>query len=151
MAPVMILDNVQTLVFRSESPDHISSWKQFCKTSFTLGEKLSIFRQLASVLDYLHGQGMVHRDMHPTRIHLHNGVVKFNIIGLPYNFKKLLRSECFTGHVNFSAPEIIKDSANFSSKIDVWSLGCCLFYLETKLDPFEGKNITETKRKIQNL
>jgi hypothetical protein len=43
-APVMILDNVQTLVFRSESPDHISSWKQFCKTNFSLGEKLSIFR-----------------------------------------------------------------------------------------------------------
>ena len=93
----------------------------------------------------------MHRDMHPTRIHLHNGVVKFNTVGLPYNFKKLLRSECFTGHVNFSAPEIIKDSSNFSSKIDVWSLGCCLFYLETKLDPFEGKNIGETKRKIANL
>ena len=26
-APVLILDNVQTLVFRTESPDHISSWK----------------------------------------------------------------------------------------------------------------------------
>lgn len=94
---------------------------------------------------------MVHRDMHPTRIHLNNGIVKFNTVGLPYNFKKLLRSECFTGHINFSAPEIIKDSFSFSPKIDVWSLGCCLFYLETKLDPFEGNNIQETKRRIANL
>lgn len=34
---------------------------------------------------------------------------------------------------------------------DTWSLGCCLYYLVTKKDPFEGKSIQETKHNILNL
>jgi serine/threonine protein kinase len=27
---------------------------------------------------------------------------------------------------------------NFTEKSETWSLGCCLYYLVTKMDPFEG-------------
>jgi hypothetical protein len=43
-AKAVMLDDVQTLVFRSESPDHISTWKQFCKTEMSLFHTLSLFR-----------------------------------------------------------------------------------------------------------
>jgi hypothetical protein len=33
--------------------------------------------------------------------------VKFNSIGMPFNFKKLLKRDNFSGHVNYSAPELI--------------------------------------------
>lgn len=58
---------------------------------------------------------------------------------MPYNYKKLLKKDNFCGHVNYSAPELILEKTNFTSKVDVWSLGCCLYYLSTKKDPFEGK------------
>lgn len=102
----------------------------------------------------------MHRDIHPTRIHFNNGLVKFNLIGLPYNFKKLLKSPCFSGHVNYSAPEIIYAEANseeeagedlFTEKADIWSLGCCLFYLVTKTDPFESSTVKETKMNIMKV
>jgi serine/threonine protein kinase len=32
--------------------------------------------------------------------------------------------------------------------VDVWSLGCCLYYLCTKKDPFEGRNPAEIKSNI---
>jgi len=32
------------LQFTTESPDHISSWKSFCKRNFTLSQTVSIFR-----------------------------------------------------------------------------------------------------------
>jgi serine/threonine protein kinase len=78
-------------------------------------------------------------------------VVKFNPIGLPYNFKKLLKRDNFSGHINYSAPELILEKAMFSHKVDVWSLGCALYYLIIKKDPFDGPDPNEIKRNILNL
>lgn len=55
-------------------------------------------------VEYIHSQDMIFRDIHPTRIHLVNGEIKINLIGMPYNFKKLLKNDSFSGHLNYSAP-----------------------------------------------
>ena len=70
------------------------------------------------------------------------------MIGLPYNFKKLLKRPNFSGHVNYSAPEFIYERTDFKENSDTWSLGCCLYYLVTKQDPFEGRSVQETKKNI---
>ena len=36
-------------------------------------------------------------------------------------------------------PELILEKQYFTKKVDVWSFGCCLFYLMTKKDPIENK------------
>lgn len=112
---------------------------------------LSIFRQLTAAIAHLNSHGIIHRDVHPTRLHLYNGILKFNMIGLPYNFKKLLKKPNYSGHVNYSAPEFIYERNDFKENSDTWSLGCCLYYLVTKQDPFEGRSVTETKKFIISL
>jgi serine/threonine protein kinase len=102
-----LLDNNGTLMFYTESPDHIAGWKSYCKKKFSTDEMLCIFRQLCEALVYIHDQGLIHRDVHPTRIHSTYGIAKFNLIGMPYNYKKLLKKDNFCGHVNYSAPELI--------------------------------------------
>jgi serine/threonine protein kinase len=96
------------LQFTSEAPDHISSWKSFCKRPFSLEQTISIFRQLCEGIHHIHESGLIFRDVHPTRIHLYKGTIKFNLVGMPYNFKKLLKNETFSGHLNYSAPEILE-------------------------------------------
>jgi len=103
------LDGINTICFRTDAPEHISSWKQFCKTPMSLFHTLSLFRQLTSAVAVLNNSGIIHRDVHPTRIHMKNGILKFNIIGLPYNFKKLMKNTNYSGHVSYSAPELISD------------------------------------------
>lgn len=103
---------------------------------------------MTSAVWALNERGIIHRDVHPTRIHLNNGIVKFNIIGLPYNFKKVMQSFNYSGHVSYSAPELITDGKDFDINSDTWSLGCCLYYIVTKQDPFQGKTILETKQNI---
>ena len=73
---------------------------------------------------------------------MNNGVVKWNMIGMPYNFKKLLKNSTFSGHLNYSAPEILENGPEnyLSDKADIWSLGCCLYYIATKRDPFNIEN-----------
>jgi len=82
---------------------------------------------------------------------LKDGDIKLNLVGMPYNFKKLLKNESFSGHLNYSAPEILESGPeNFlTPKVDVWSLGCCLYYLATKRDPFDGSNPGEIKMNIR--
>lgn len=137
------------LYFQTEAPDNASTcWKAFCKKKFTTIEILMIFRQMCHVLHYLHSNDLIHRDVHPTRLHLVKGKAKFNFIGMPYNYKKLLKKENFSGHINYSPPELILEQMNFSDKVDVWSLGWWLYFLVAKKDPFEGKDPKTIKDSI---
>jgi serine/threonine protein kinase len=103
-------------------------------------------------VEFLNSLKFVHRDLHPSRIQQFPGnQVKFNTIGLPYNFKKLLKRDNFSGHINYSAPELILEKNEFSSKVDSWAIGCCLYYLIMKKDPFDGKDPREIKQNILNL
>ena len=90
----------------------------------------------------MHEKNLCFRDLHPTRIHLVDGVLKWNLIGMPYNFKKLAKNPTFLGHLNYSAPEMILDELNspVTLKADIWALGCCLYHLATKRDPFMCEN-----------
>jgi len=91
----------------------------------------------------------VHRDVHATRLHCDDeGVPKFNPIGLPYNFKKLLKKFNYTGHLNYTAPELVYEQEVFTEKIDIWALGCSLYSLLTKREPFEGRSPQEVKQNI---
>lgn len=56
-----------------------------------------------------------------------------------------MKGKAYAGHLTFSAPELVhpvktpgKDEHELSDKADVWSLGCVLYYLIVKSDPFEG-------------
>ena len=102
---------------------------------------LSVFRQLTAAVASMNDLGITLRDVHPTRLHMHNGIIKLNLIGLPYNFKKLVKNPQFSGHLNYSAPELLYENNDVGTKIDTWSLGCCLYYLVTKQDPFNGASI----------
>ena len=107
----------------------------------------------------MHEHGLVHRDIHPTRLHWLNGRPVFNLIGLPYNFIKLLKGKNFAGHLTFSAPELITKVSAYDSimgnsvspAVDIWSLGCCLYYFVVKKDPFDGGTPKQTKEFIQKM
>jgi len=135
-----------------EPPKVISQWKSFCKRKFTPLEVLNVFSQVLVAIEYLHSQNYIHRDVHPSRIQqFDNDIVKFNVVGLPYNFKKLLKRDDFSGHINYSAPELILERPDFSNKVDIWALGCCLYFILYKKDPFDGKDPVEVKRNIVNF
>jgi serine/threonine protein kinase len=111
------------------------------------------FRQLCHAVAYLHKQGLIHRDIHPTRISSKDDVIKLNLIGMPYNYKKLLKNDTFCGHLNYSPPEMLLDNCDeeFTEKVDVWALGCCLYFLTYKKDPFESGSSEQIKNNIRNL
>lgn len=71
---------------------------------------------------------------------------------MPYNYKKLLKNDNFCGHLNYSPPEALVDGCEkITEKVDIWALGCCLYFLTYKKDPFESTNSEQIKQNIRNL
>lgn len=99
-----------------------------------------MFSMLASAIEHIHEKGIIFRDVHPTRVHIADGVVKLNLIGMPYNFKKLIRGPNYTGHLDMTAPELLINTESISKAADIWALGCCLYFIVTKRDPFSCEN-----------
>ena len=56
-----------------------------------------------------------------------------------------MRKDNFQGHINYSAPELIEENNIFTPKVDVWGLGCLLYYLIVKKDPFDSNDNDDKK------
>jgi serine/threonine protein kinase len=103
------------------------------------------FYQLCKGVDYLHERKIAHRDLKIKNIFVkfHDGIVQF-CIGFsrfdPFN-------EFYTqlGSALFLAPEIYgmmfgsEDSGSYTTKADIWSLGCILFIALCNDFPFHPK------------
>ena len=103
----------------------------------------------------MHERKLIFRDLYPKRLHLRDGLIKWSVLGMPYNFKKLNKCPTFSGHLIYSAPEILESGKNnfLSDKADVWSLGACLYFIVTKKEPFSDEytlnNPMQVKKNIR--
>ncbi len=104
-----------------------------------------ILRSLCLALDYLHEQGIVHRDIKPTNVLLSSeGDVKLTDFGGvkdPNAFEtQLTVAGRLVGTVVFMAPEVITGEA-MGSRQDLYSLGAVLYTLLTSQPPVQASTI----------
>ncbi|XP_044003319.1 ovarian-specific serine/threonine-protein kinase Lok-like [Aphidius gifuensis] len=116
-----------------------------------LSEKLAkfYFYQIATAVEYLHGKGITHRDLKPENILLLNNdeytLVKVTDFGMSklVNYKTMMKTFCGTPY--YAAPEILasKGAAQYTSKVDVWSLGVILYVMLSSCVPFTKRGNKE--------
>ena len=113
----------------------------------SLEVKKEILRQLFRGINYLHSQGIVHRDIKPDNIVFVKKLssvstsldVDLRIIdfGLAYEHKeKTFKDWANIGTYNFMAPEVFEGL--YSSKCDAWSCGIVAHILLLGSNPFRG-------------
>lgn len=109
-----------------------------------------ILRQLLEVLQYLHAEGITHRDIKLENILLdHNNNIKLIDFGFStcYNPQKKLKMFC--GTPSYMAPEIVARSEYYGPPADIWAAGVLMFCLLNGYFPFKGQTDAELYRRIQ--
>jgi len=114
-----------------------------------------IMRQLAEAVRFIHSCGEVHRDLNPT-----NGEVSHIVLSLIYSVLYRDRDQSWVvtgfsivseldqyssgrstpnarGTSGYRGPELL-NVARFSSKVDIWALGCIMFELWTGRRVFDN-------------
>lgn len=122
--------------------------------SYSEEESRKYFRDLILGVEYLHENGIAHRDLKPDNILLlKDGTLKIADFGVSEIFKgdngKITGS---AGSPAFMAPELLKaGQKEFHAKaIDIWAMGVILYCLNFGTLPFLGGNILEIRDAIVN-
>lgn len=108
-----------------------------------------IFIQLIAALKYLHiDMNIVHRDIKLENILIDSlNTVKLIDFGLSKNASNITSTQC--GSFPYAAPEIFY-GFEYSSPIDIWSTGVCLFGMLCGFLPFEADSYPELGKKVCN-
>ncbi|RHZ19301.1 hypothetical protein DYB37_003526 [Aphanomyces astaci] len=103
----------------------------------------SIARDLAETLIALHAQRLVHGDVKPENILLdsaNDDSARMILIDFGLSFRASeggCHSWDGSGTVAYAAPEVLNQSANVTSAIDMWALGVVLFVVLAGYHPFD--------------
>ncbi|AQL07732.1 Serine/threonine-protein kinase ATG1c [Zea mays] len=108
-------------------------------------------RQLASGLQMLRDNNVVHRDLKPQNILLvennENSLLKIADFGFAKFLQPFALAETLCGSPLYMAPEVMQ-AQKYDAKADLWSVGVILYQLVTGRPPFNGGNQIQLLKNI---
>lgn len=121
--------------------------------AYSPSEVKSLFQQLLLGVEHLHENWILHRDLKPSNLLLtSNGVLKICDFGLARNYEDPL-SKYTPGVVTlwYRAPEVLFASQEYSTALDMWSVGCIFAELLSVKRLWPGKGELDQLGKIAEV
>jgi serine/threonine protein kinase len=98
-------------------------------------------RQLMSVVVYLHDMGIAHRDLKPENLMFEKKENDSKLCVLDFGYAKRTEDTLETpiGTLQYLAPEVL-ESGTYDKSVDIWSVGCILYFMLFGKTPFLAKS-----------
>ncbi|MEM7308428.1 MAG: serine/threonine-protein kinase [Planctomycetota bacterium] len=114
-----------------------------------------LVEQLARTLHAAHEAGVVHRDVKPANVIVHDsGVPVILDFGLARSessdLPALTRTGELLGTPHYMAPERLRGEGATDPRADVWALGVTLYELLTGARPFEAPTVEAVTRRVEH-
>jgi len=107
-----------------------------------LTDALRITRQVASALDYAHRHGVIHRDVKPENILLHEGAAMVADFGIGKALSTedgaITQTGIAVGTPAYMSPEQATGERDVDGRSDLYSLGCVLYEMLVGEQPYTG-------------
>lgn len=114
----------------------------------TIGFQIHASVGISSALCYLHGKGIIHRDLSSNNILLNKNTLDVKVAN--FGVSRILDEDrspliSIPGTPNYMPPETFKDNPSYSVSLDIFSLGVLLIQLMTGLcpDPSEHQRVVD--------
>lgn len=111
---------------------------------------LNIFIQICEGLSYLHQKRILHRDIKTANIFFdENFKVRIGDFGIAKLLgEKTKFAESVIGTPYYLSPELLNKKP-YNEKNDIWALGCLLYEMCKKKQPFRSEKEINLKKKIK--
>jgi serine/threonine protein kinase len=107
-------------------------------------EACRYLNDIAAALDYLHQQGIIHRDIKSSNVLLDDDnrcyLADFGIARAASDATQMTSTGNIMGTVDYLAPELVETNQRADARSDLYSLGVLLFEMITGVLPFRGEN-----------
>uniref|UniRef100_A0A4X2M9C2 cyclin-dependent kinase n=1 Tax=Vombatus ursinus TaxID=29139 RepID=A0A4X2M9C2_VOMUR len=128
----------------------LKSLMETMKQPFLPGEVKTLMIQLLRGVKHLHDNWILHRDLKTSNLLLsHAGILKVGDFGLAREYGSPLKA--YTPVVVtlwYRAPELLLGAKEYSTAIDMWSVGCIFGELLTQKPLFPGKSEIDQINKV---
>ena len=121
--------------------------------TLTPNQVVDVIYQCAKGLDYVHREGVIHRDLKPGNIMLSNdGEVKimdFSIAHIDVGFES--QDTELQGSPMYMPPEQLSEEKRLVAQSDIYSLGAVMYALLARRTPYKAGSLESLIYKISNL
>lgn len=139
-----------TAVIATELIEGVDLTALLARRQLSLTEKIEIAIQVCAALEYMHGAGVVHREIKPKNIVVSEGDLRVKVLdsGLARSSSgsdlSLTRTGMIVGDLRYMAPE--QGTGRHDQRSDIYSLGVVLFemVLERDFSPMAAAALRDT-------